>query len=294
MLTKIINTVLIAAIIAASLLTAKNYFNLEELRVINEESKSYILNSSSKLAEKENKYFDAYIARSGYLIANKNSFSEIGKKFTSKREIAFYEKYKETYRTLKPLDSIIKNIFLSKNWKESKSKIQEVFAKVGQLDDSLKQYLVIQNLGGIFKKNVISFEEQKKVISVSINIKSILRSRIGECQCIDPNYSFMGIPSKKVAFLGDTISVDWINYYRGHVFINQTYNIKSNYDKFHVLETSYDGCGFCDIQAESILLQEYQIPFSEIEKGEKWRSVFYFRNDKLEQDSVVLERELEF
>ena len=294
MLTKIINTVLIAAIISALFLTAKNYFNLDKLRVINEESKSYILSSSSKLAEKEIKYFDAYIARSGYLIANKNSFSEIGKKFTSKREIAFYEKYKETYKTLKPLDSIIKNVFLSKNGKENKSKIQEVFAEVGQLDDSLKQYLVTQNLEDIFKKNTISFEEQKKMISVSVNIKSILRARIGECQCIDPSYSFIGIPSKKVVFLGDTISVNWINYYRGHVFINQTYNTKSNYDKFHILETSYDGCGFCDVEAESILLQEYQIPFSEIEKDKKWRSVFCFRNDKLEQDSVVLERELEF
>jgi len=45
---------------------------------------------------------------------------------------------------------------------------------------------------------------------------------------------------------------------------------------------------------ETILLEEYQIPFSKIEKNKKWRSVFYFRNDKLEQDSVVLERELEF
>ena len=31
-----------------------------------------------------------------------------------------------------------------------------------------------------------------------------------------------------------------------------------------------------------------------LSRNKKWRNVFYFRNDKLQQDSVVLERELEF
>lgn len=290
MLSKTINSTLLIATIISLFLITKNHFDLEELKTINKESKEFILNSSSKLAATEIKYADAYIARSGYLIANKNSFLEIGKSFTHKRDIATYE----TYKVLKSLDSIIKNDPLVKNWKENKSKIQEVFTEVAQLNDSLKQNLEKQNIEEIFKKNTISFEEWKKCIYVFINLKSILRGYIGECQCIDPSYSFMGIPSKKGVFLKDTISVDWVNYYRGHVFINQTYQVKSNYDKYHVLETSYDGCGFCDIQAEAILLEEYQIPFSEIEKNKKWRSVFYFRNDKLEQDSVVLEREMEF
>ena len=102
----------------------------------------------------------------------------------------------------------------------------------------------------------------------------------------------MGIPSKKVVRIGDTISVDWVNYFGGHYFIDQTYRVESNYDDFHTLETTYDACG--NDGTETILLQEYQIPFSEIQKDKKWRSVFYFRNDKLEQDSVVLERELDF
>ena len=289
MLTKITNSLLILVILTSLFLTAKNYFALEEIQTINSESKNHIMSFLSKLLEKEATYANAYIARSGYLI-NKNSFLDIGKNFTNKLDIATYE----TYKILKPLDSIIKNDPLAQNWKTNKIEIQKIFATVSQFNKTIRQELNKYDLEDIFQKNKISFEEWRKVIYLSVNLKSILRGNIGLCQCIDPSYSFIGIPSKKAAFLGDTISIDWVNYYRGHVFINQTYKIKSNYDNFHILETSYDGCGFCDVQAESILLQEYQIPFSKIEKNKKWRSVFYFRNDKLEQDSVVLERELEF
>ena len=292
MLTKIINVILGITIFTSLFLIGKNYFALEELRNIHNESKTYILNFLSQLPKKESKYLDTYIVHSGYL-SNKDSFLELelDDKSIDKRDIPLFK----THLLLKPLDSIIGNDPLAEKWNENKSKIQKIFTEVSQLDDSLKRNLEKKNLEDVFKKNTISPEEWQKIILATTTSKSILSSRIGSfCSCFENHYSFLGIPSKTVVQVGDTIFIDWVNYFGGHVFIDQTYQVQSNYDKFHILETTYDNCKICDMQAETILLEEYQIPFSAIEKDEKWRSVFYFRNDKLEQDSVVLERELEF
>ena len=287
MLSKTINLVLLMAIITSLFLMMKNHFGLEELRAINKESKEFILNHLYKQTKKANKRPNTYVVRSNYL-SNQNSFLELDKK-SRDRDIKMLIKY----QLLKPLDSIIENDPLAENWQINKAKIQSIFIKTAETDDSIKQHLKEYDLEYIFQKNTISFYNWKRIIQLKLELKSLMNNRIGGFYlCFEYGYNFIGIPSKKVVKIGDTVFIDWINYYGGHYFINETYKVKSNYDKFHILETIYDPCG--NGRTETILLEEYQIPFSAIEKDKKWRSVFYFRNDKLEQDSVVLERELEF
>ena len=141
------------------------------------------------------------------------------------------------------------------------------------------------NLDSIFKAEEINNYGWAEIYHASNDFKSNFISHFG-CFCMYfPHYGLLPIPSKSTVQVGDTISINWVNFYSDFYMIPKTYRFSSNYDKYKLVDNTYD---------DAILLQEYQIPFSAIEKDKKWRSVFYFRDDKLEQDSVVLERELEF
>lgn len=202
----------------------------------------------------------------------------------------------ETSMILYSLDSIISTDLLGKNWIQNKDKIRSIFIKASQADSALKLRNTNSpnyDLNEIFKKDKLTFFEWSGLLDISMHYKDILRMRMGSfCMCFSV-YSVVGIPSKQIVKVNDTISIDWINYINTD-FIPQTYTINSNYDNFLAFESGYNSCRSCGSKENTFLIQEYQIPFSKIEKNKKWRSVFYFRNDKLEQDSVVLERELEF
>jgi hypothetical protein len=184
---------------------------------------------------------------------------------------------------------------LGKNWLQNRDKIHSIFLKASEADDSLKKYNTElgYDLNDIFKKDKLTFFEWSGLIDISISYKWFLNSKMSNfCMCF-PSYNIVGIPSKQIVNIGDTVFIDWISYIDTD-FIPQTYSMTSNYDNYLNFESGYHHCRRCGQSQNAFLVQEYQIPFSEIEKNKKWRSVFYFRNDKLEQDSVVLERELEF
>ncbi|AFM03385.1 hypothetical protein Fleli_0931 [Bernardetia litoralis DSM 6794] len=289
---KIINLLLSLTIFSAIFFIGRDYFLLQKLNNLAEEYKpkeiEFLLERSKKMDIK----LDA-------LLADANGFNTFGSfintnsissdSYMHPRDLEVFK----TYKLIKPLDSIIASDLLGSKWEINKAKIQEILLKVAQKDDKLQVEIDRYNKQEIYYAS--SFNEYLYLTYLVINLKERLRGRMGQfCMCFYPRHEFRGIPSKKVVQVGDTVFVDWVNYYGGHTFIDQTYQVQSNYDKFHILETTYDPCKQCDERAETILLEEYQIPFSEIDKNKKWRSVFYFRNDKLEQDSVVLERELEF
>ncbi|WP_338792549.1 hypothetical protein [Bernardetia sp. MNP-M8] len=292
MKTKIINLLLSLTIIIALCFIGKDYFLLQKLESITEEHKpkqiSFLLESSKRTDRK----LDALLTKENGLntfgsFINTNSISSDS--YIHPRDLEVFK----TYKLIKPIDSIISTDLIGSKWEDNKAKFQEILLTIAQKDDTLRVEIDKYNKQEIYYAS--SFNEYLYLTYLVINLKENLRSRMGQfCMCFYPKHEFKGIPSKKIVQVGDTVFVDWVNYYGGHTFIDQTYQVQSNYDKFHILETTYDPCKQCDEAAETILLEEYQIPFSEIKKDKKWRSVFYFRNDKLEQDSVVLERELEF
>ncbi len=286
---KIINMLLSLSIFIALFFIGMDYILLKELNKLAEQSKPEVISFSLESSRNYSKKLNVYLAYANGL-NNFGSFLSTENDI-NKRDLEIFK----TYKLIKPLDSLIKNDLTGKNWKENKAKADLLLDKVAKADDGLRVEIEKSYYKTTSKEKTDYFQEYSLFVDLVKNLKFDLSCRIGSfCMCYYPSHDFIGIPSKKIVQVGDTIFVDWINYYGGHIFINETYQVKSNYDKFHLLETTYDPCNQCNKGSETILLQEYQIPFSKIKKDKKWRSVFYFRNDKLQQDSVVLERELEF
>ncbi|WP_338792547.1 hypothetical protein [Bernardetia sp. MNP-M8] len=265
----------------------------KEIEPLNEEyCKKYIANQL-KISEKRNNYFKESII--GYADLNsQNPFLEPVNGDYAKTE----KKQYEVIKILSVIDSIYRGDTLGKNWKSHKYKIADAFEKAREKYTFLKwgKQVSYTTFDSLFKKEKLDYNEWTEIISVSNRFKDKVRSSTSGGTIYFAYYDMIGIPSKSIVRVGDTISVDWVNFYSNTSLIPATYSRKSNYESCLTLR-SYYKIGFGILGGkdnETILLEEYQIPFSEIEKNKKWRSVFYFRNDKLEQDSVVLERELEF
>ncbi|WP_291725954.1 hypothetical protein [Bernardetia sp.] len=287
----IINSILALLFCVGLYFIVVEHFKINQYKKLKNEYALKYINLQLDISKNLNAYMDSYIVDS-------RDFNE-PYSFTLLKKIHKRDRHNiETAKTLYALDSIVLNDPLGKNWARNKNKIRFIFFKVTNADDSLKlkgniHHSIPYDLNEIFEKDKLTFFEWSLLLELSIHYKDILKSRMsGFCICFS-SYQIMYIPSKQIVKAGDTISIDLVNYI-GQDFIPQTYNFTSNYDKFLILESGYNGCRYCGEQANYFLVQEYQIPFSEIKKDEKWRSVFYFRNDKLEQDSVVLERELDF
>ena len=287
---KIINSLLVLISIVALFFILMNYSKLKEDKNLRNYYEVEYINLQLEVSKSVNSRINDY-AINEKNINKLNSFTSLNNSNNRDRHNI------ETAMILYSLDSIISSDLLGKNWIQNKDKIRSIFLKASKADDSLKfkdeNYSIKYDLNEIFEKDKLTFFEWSSLLDISIYYKDMMRSRMGAfCMCFSM-YNVVGIPSKQVIEVGDTVSIDWVNYIVQD-FIPQTYTINSNYDNFLVLESGYNSCRMCGAKENTFLLQEYQIPFSEIKKDKKWRSVFYFRNDKLEQDSVVLERELEF
>ena len=287
---KIINSLLVLISIVALFFILMNYSKLKEYKNLRNYYEVEYINLQLEVSKSVNSRINDY-AINEKNINKLNSFTSLNNSNNRDRHNI------ETAMILYSLDSIISSDLLGKNWIQNKDKIRSIFLKASKADDSLKfkdeNYSIKYDLNEIFEKDKLTFFEWSSLLDISIYYKDMMRSRMGAfCMCFSM-YNVVGIPSKQVIEVGDTVSIDWVNYIVQD-FIPQTYTINSNYDNFLVLESGYNSCRMCGAKENTFLLQEYQIPFSEIKKDKKWRSVFYFRNDKLEQDSVVLERELEF
>ncbi|WP_375562237.1 hypothetical protein ACE193_06720 [Bernardetia sp. OM2101] len=287
---KIINSLLILISIVAFAFILKSYLKITVYQDLRDDYEVKYMNLNLKVSKSLTSEMNSYVVNDRNM--NKvNSFTLLDENSMHPRDIQNVE----TARILYPLDSIIESDLLGKNWLQNRDKIRSIFLKASEADDSLKKYNteLRYDLEEIFKKDKLSFFEWVGLSYISIDYKGILNSRMGSfCMCF-PNYNIIGIPSKQIVNIGDTVFIDWISYIDTD-FIPQTYNVTSNYENYLNFESGYHHCRTCGRSENAFLVQEYQIPFSEIEKNKKWRSVFYFRNDKLEQDSVVLERELEF
>lgn len=287
---KIINSLLVLISIVALFFILMNYSKLKEYKNLRNYYEVEYINLQLEVSKSVNSRINDY-AINEKNINKLNSFTSLNNSNNRDRHNI------ETAMILYSLDSIISSDLLGKNWIQNKDKIRSIFLKASKADDSLKfkdeNYSIKYDLNEIFEKDKLTFFEWSSLLDISIYYKDMMRSRMGAfCMCFSM-YNVVGIPSKQVIEVGDTVSIDWVNYIVQD-FIPQTYTINSNYDNFLVFESGYNSCRMCGAKENTFLLQEYQIPFSEIKKDKKWRSVFYFRNDKLEQDSVVLERELEF
>ena len=291
MKSNIINSILALLFFVGLYFIVVEHFKINQYKKLKNEYALKSINLQLDISKNLNSYMDSYIV-------DYRDFNE-PYSFTLLKKIHKRDRHNiETVKILHSLDSIISNDPLGKDWIKNKSKIRSIFLKVTNADDSLKfkgnfHYNIPYDLNEIFEKDILTFFEWSFLLDLSISYKNRIKDRMsGFCICFSM-YDMMWIPSKQVVKAGDTISIDLVNYI-GQDFIPQTYNFTSNYDKFLILESGYNGCRHCGEQANAFLVQEYQIPFSAIKEDKKWRSVFYFRNDKLEQDSVVLERELEF
>ncbi len=291
MQTKIINSSLLLIIFSSFYFLFQNYTSHKEIEALNEEyCKKYVANQL-KVSEKFNNYFRESLI--GYAKLNsQNPFLESINESYAKAE----KKQYEVIKILSVIDSIYKVDTLGKDWNSHKFKIADAFEKAKEKYDTLKwgKHVSYTTFDSLFQKEKLDYGEWTQIIQVSNRFKEYIRNHYSKLGLDFIYYDVIGIPSKSIAKIGGTISVDWIDYYSKTSLIPETYSRKSNYEN-HLTLRSYYKAGIMGCQDhETILLEEYQIPFSEIEKNKKWRSVFYFRNDKLEQDSVVLERELEF
>ncbi len=287
---KIINSLLILVSIVALAFILKSYLKIKTYEGLRTDYEVKYMDLQLEVSKSVNSRINDY-AINQKNINKLNSFTSLNNSNNRDRHNI------ETAMILYLLDSIISTDLLGKNWIQNKDKIRSIFIKASQADDSLKlkdeNNYIRYDLNEIFEKDKLTFFEWSSLLDISIYYKDMMRSRMGAfCMCFSM-YNVVGIPSKQVIEVGDTVSIDWISYINQD-FIPQTYTINSNYDNFLAFESGYNSCRMCGDEGNTFLLQEYQIPFSEIEKNKKWRSVFYFRNDKLQQDSVVLERELGF
>ncbi|AFM03387.1 hypothetical protein Fleli_0933 [Bernardetia litoralis DSM 6794] len=287
---KIINSLLILVSIVALAFILKSYLKVKTYEGLRADCEVKYMDLQLEVSKSVNSRINDY-AINQKNINKLNSFTSLNNSNNRDRHNI------ETAMILYPLDSIISTDLLGKNWLQNRDKIRSIFLKASKADDSLKfkdeNNYIRYDLNEIFKKDKLTFFEWSGLLDISIYYKDVMKSRVGAfCMCFSI-YSVVGIPSKQIVNIGDTVFIDWINYIDTD-FIPQTYSMTSNYDNYLNFESGYHHCRMCGAKENTFLLQEYQIPFSEIKKNKKWRSVFYFRNDKLEQDSVVLERELEF
>ncbi|WP_338812561.1 hypothetical protein V9L05_14340 [Bernardetia sp. Wsw4-3y2] len=293
MQTKIINSSLLLIIFSSFYFLFQNYVFRKEIEPLNEEyCKKYVANQL-KISKRRNKYFKESLISYAEL-NSQNPFLESVNGDYAKTE----KKQYEVIKILSVIDSIYKIDTLGKDWNSHKFKIADAFEKAREKYDTLKwgKHVSYTTFDSLFKKEKLDYNEWTEIISVSNRFKEYVRASTSGGNMDFIYYNLIGIPSKSIVKIGDTISVDWVDYYSKTSLIPETYSRKSNYENYLTLRSYYKiGFGISGGKDnEAILLEEYQIPFSAIEKNKKWRSVFYFRNDKLEQDSVVLERELEF
>lgn len=288
---KIINSFLAFICLIALFFMAKDYFLMEKIKPLHQQYQKKYLKSYAAESNRLNAIMNEELIKGNGLPVNKSFIfrdtinSELG--FLRNRD------YK-TFLLFRSLDSVLTKSLEKREWKENKEKLKSIFIELTSSSkyDTLKMKTDYYNLDSIFKDDKINSYGWSEIYYASNDFKSNFISSFGcFCMCM-PNYGLIPIPSKSVVKIGDTVSINWMNFYSHFYIIPETYNFSSNYDKYKLVESIYNPCSNRGLDA--ILLQEYQIPFSEIEKNKKWQSVFYFRNDKLEQDSVVLERELEF
>ncbi|WP_338812563.1 hypothetical protein V9L05_14350 [Bernardetia sp. Wsw4-3y2] len=284
MKTKIINSLLVFTCLVALFFVVKDYFLMEKVKPLHQKYKEKYLESYVVESNQLNKIITEEIIKGNDLPIN-TSF--IFRDTINSESGYLRNKDYRTFLLFRSLDSVLTHSLEKREWKKNKNKLKSIFTylTLNSRYDTLKMKTDYYDLDSIFKNKEINDYGWAEIYYASNDFKSNFISSFG-CFCSGfSHYGLLPIPSKSTVQVGDTISINWVNFYSDFYMIPETYRFSSNYDKYKLVDNIYD---------DAILLQEYQIPFSEIEKDKKWRSVFYFRNDKLEQDSVVLERELEF
>lgn len=291
MKTKIINGLLALICFVALFFMVKDYFLMEKIKPLHQKYQEKYIESYAAESRYLNKIMTKEIIKENLLIDNQSFIlrdtvnSEIGR---------YRNKGYKTFLLFRSLDSVFEQSLEKREWKENKEKLKSIFTDLALYSsyDTLQMKTDYYNLDSIFKAEVINNYGWAEIYHASNDFKNNFLSLFG-CFCSSfSHYGLLPIPSQSVVKVVDTISINWVNFYSDFYMIPETYHFSSNYDKYKLVDNIYNP--FIDRDSDAILLQEYQIPFSAIEKNKKWRSVFYFRNDKLAQDSVVLERELEF
>ncbi len=288
---KIINSLLFLVSIIALFFLIKDYFLMEKIKSLHKKYKEQYIESYAAESRYLNKTMIEEIIKENDLVDNQ---SFIFRDTTNSESSYLRNKNYRTFLLFRSLDSVFEQSLEKREWKENKEKLKSIFTNLTSSSkyDTLKMKTNYYNLDSVFKVEEINNYGWAGIYYASNDFKSNFISRFGcFCMCM-PHYGLFPIPSKSTVQVGETISINWMNFYSHFYIIPETYNFNSNYDKYKLIENTYNPCENRGLEA--FLLQEYQVPFSKIKKNKKWRSVFYFRNDKLEQDSVVLERELEF
>jgi hypothetical protein len=290
---KIINSFLAFICLIALFFMAKDYFLMERIKPLHQEYQEKHLKSYAAESNRLNAIMTEELIKENGLPLNK---SFIFRDTINSEASYFRNRSYKTFLLFRSLDSVLEKSLEKREWKKNKGKLKSIFIELTSSSkyDTLKMKTDYYDLDSIFKQEEISDYGWGwvELYHASNDFKSTFISTFGcFCSCFS-HYGLIPIPSKSVVKIGDTVSINWINFYSDFYMIPETFHFNSNYDKYKQVDNIYDPCP--NRGSDAILLQEYQIPFSKIEKNKKWRSVFYFRNDKLEQDSVVLERELEF
>lgn len=288
---KIINSFLAFICITALFFMAKDYFLMEKIKPLHQEYQEKYLKSYIEESNRLNAIIIEELIKENGLPLNK---SFIFRDTINSESNYFRNRSYKTFLLFRSLDSVLEKSIEEKKWKKNKEKLKSIFIELTSSSryDTLKMKTDYYDLDFVFRKDETTDYGWAEIYRASNYFKRNFISTFGcFCMCM-PYYGLVPIPSKSTVQVGDTISINWMNFYSHFKIIPETYSFNSNYDKYKLIENSYNPCENRGLEA--FFLQEYQIPFSQIEKNKKWRSVFYFRNDKLEQDSVVLERELEF
>ena len=240
------------------------------------------------LAEKRE--FETNVIREKYFFSEDRNFSDsepflnlenLGKK-------GYHQQLKNdmmAYNLLFPLDSVLRKDIKGLEWKNNRRKVEQTLRKANKLNNRIQfeDHQLGINLEPLLAKEVLTGEEYDKfrwLIAIQHQPSCMM---MGGYNVVQP------IPSKTVVEVGDTVFINWINYYTHNNSLNNSYSTTSNYEKYHTISTFYNRS---DGDNKSFFIDEWQIPFSELEKNTTWKSTFYFINHNLEKDSVVLERDI--
>lgn len=288
--TKIINSSLLLIVFSAFYFIFQSHNSNQKIQHLNKKYWKKYISTQLKISEHFNNHFQENL-----LVYSKLNSQTPLLEITDTKYIETEKRQYELCKTLLVIDSIYKVDTLGKNWNTNKYKIDKTFRKArkiysfltweGIFSDSLDFY-------DLFVKDELNPQEWSSIILVNNKFKEYVRNRTSGLLMNISYYDVLGIPSKSVVKVGDSVSIDWVNFCSNTSLIPNISSRVSNYENNLTLRSYYKAGKIGEQDDETILIEEYQIPFSEISKDKKWQAKFMFINHNLEQDSVVLERDI--
>ncbi len=292
---KILSSFLLIAFFVAIYLSIEQVILVYSYQTMQKES--YLpFDMSLMLADKRE--FETDVIREKYYFSEDINFSD-SKPFLDLESLD-KNKYRQqlkkdmmAYNLLFSLESVLRKDKKGLEWKSNRKKVEQTLKEVKKLNDriKLKDYDLKIDLEPLLAKEPLTREEYDEILSAFWDFRWLITiSHKPSCSLMGGYHIIQPIPSKTVLEVGDTVFIDWINYYSHNNSLNNSYSTTSNYEKYHTVSTFYNTS---DGSNKSFFIDEWQIPFSDLEKNTTWKSTFYFINHNLEKDSVVLERDIQ-